>query len=190
MFYAPTILSKFFSNTGGIYGAMALNAVNFLATFITIGTIEKFGRVKLLLTGGSLMFISLIANAILSSMPTSETVGYLVVVFSALFIVGFAATWGPIAWVACSEIFPLRERGKALGLTTFTNYAGTTIVGWVFPMASTASLTGCFGFFAGMMVLGLLMVYFYMPETAGKTILEIDENFQNHEPTLNRKKWD
>jgi hypothetical protein len=41
-----------------------------------------------------------------------------------------------------------------------------------------------------MMVLGLLMVYFYMPETAGKTILEIDENFQNHEPTLNRKKWD
>lgn len=41
MFYAPTIFADFFGEKGGIYGALALNVINFFSTFICMATIEK-----------------------------------------------------------------------------------------------------------------------------------------------------
>ena len=49
----------------------------------------------LLVIGGVVMMLALIAKSILSSVTQSEAVGYLVVLFAAIFIVGFAASWGP-----------------------------------------------------------------------------------------------
>lgn len=189
MFYAPTILERFFGKSGGIVGALVLNIVNFFATFITIATVEKFGRARLLFTGGILMFCSLVMNAILAGLEETNGAGIMIVLFSGLFVIGFAYSWGPVVWVYCSEMFPLRERGKATGLTTFANWTCTTIVGALFPAAASASLTGCFAFFAGIVFCSIFLVYFFLPETANKTILEIDEEFKNQKPKIPRKKW-
>ena len=75
-------------------------------------------------------------------------------------------------------MFPLRERGRANGLTTFTNWFFSAVVGAVFPIASTASLSGCFVFFAVAIFLGTMMVHFFLPETANLTNFEIDEAFK------------
>jgi sugar phosphate permease len=100
-----------------------------------------------------------------------------------MFIIGFAYSWGPAVWVVCSEIFPLCARGKATGLTTMTNWLFTTIiVGAVFPIASDASLSGCFAFFACVIFTGTWIVYFFEAETAKRNILEIDEDFANNKP--------
>ena len=189
MFYAPDILNTFFTEDQAIAGTFALNTINFLATFITVATIERFGRVKLLVTGGVIMFFSLIINAILSSLGQTLTIGYCVLTFASLFIIGFAFSWGPVVWVVCSEIFPVRHREKATGLTTMTNWIFTTLVGGVFPFASSASLTGCFGFFAGAIAVGITVVYFFLPETANLSILQIDSAFKAHKPVLKRKIW-
>jgi len=191
MFYAPSIIERFFGADGGIYGGLALNTVNFLSTFVTIATVEKYGRVFLLSTGAVLMFLSLAVCAVLSNDAITQTdaVGYCVIIFSALYIIGFAYSWGPLLWVVCAEMFPLRVRGKAAGLTTFSHWFWTTIVGAVFPHASNASLSGCFAFFAGSVVVGFVVVYFYLPETSNKSIIEIDELFENHKPEFPRKKF-
>lgn len=189
MFYAPNILKVFFGEEDSILGSFVLYFVNFASTFICIYAVERAGRVKLLVSGGVIMFFSLIANAILASMDQSRLIGYIVVVFAGIFIVGFAYSWGPIVWTFCAEAYPLRARGKATGLTTMSNWTWTTIVGAVFPVASNASLTGCFAFFAVVILAGTVMVYFFQAETAKKTILEIDEAFENHRPKLIRKKW-
>jgi sugar porter (SP) family MFS transporter len=189
MFYAPTILAKFFGSRRAIIGTFILNFINFISTFITISTIERFGRVRLLVTGGIIMMFALIANAILSSLSQSETVGWIVIVFAGIFIIGFAYSWGPVVWVVCAEFFPLRSRGKANGLTTMSNWIMTTVVGACFPAAQEASLAGCFAFFSVIIFLGTNMVYFYQAETANKTILEIDEAYAKHEPKLVRKDW-
>lgn len=131
-------------------------------------------------------------------------------------LIGFAYAWGPVCWVVCAEMFPMRERGKATSLTTFCNWLMTTVVGAVFPIASSHSLTGCFGFFAGVVFVAVLVsflievcqsagsvhwflliffcysikfVYFYIPETANRTAPEIDEEYIHHKPALPRKKW-
>lgn len=189
MFYAPVIFETYFGTTGAIYGALGLNVVNFFATFLTIITVERWGRVMILFSGGCLMLISLIPEAILSSIPETQSVGIGVIVFCALFVIGFAYSWGPIVWVVCAEMFPLRERGKANSLTTFANWFWTTVVGQLFPIASSASLSGCFGFFAGMVFLAITFTYLYLPETANRTATEIDEEYETHKPAVPRKKW-
>lgn len=187
MFYAPTILQKFFGDYESIVGTFVLNIINCLSTFITIYTVEKYGRVKLLVSGGLVMCMSLVACSILSAVEQSAAIGYVVVLFAAFYIVGFAYSWGPLAWVACAEQFPLRARGKATGVTSMTHWLWTTIVGAIFPMASTASLSGCFGFFSVVTFTGVLMIYFFMAETKQKTILEIDAAYANHKPRLLRE---
>jgi len=114
-----------------------------------IWTHTTVGRVWLLFTGGTLMCLALIPTAILASFPdASQAMGIGVTFCCALYVIGFAYSWGPVVWVVCAEMFPMRERGKANSLTTFSNWFWTCIVGAVFPIASTASLAGCFGFFA------------------------------------------
>ncbi|GKY92305.1 glucose import [Mayamaea pseudoterrestris] len=186
MFYAPTILATFFGTRQSIIGTFILNIINFLSTFLTIATVEKAGRVKLLLSGGVVMCVSLIACSILSSVAQTTKIGYAVVACAAVYIVGFAYSWGPVVWTVCAEMFPVRSRGKSTGITTMTNWAMTTAIGAIFPLASTASLTGCFAFFSGTIILGTVMVYFFQVETAEKTIIEIDEAYANHKPKLKR----
>merc|ERR1712157_140457 len=189
MFYAPVILERFFGAAGGIYGALALNIVNFFSTFITIMTVERWGRVMILFSGAIVMFMALVPTAILASVEETTGVGIGVVIFCSLFVIGFAYSWGPIVWVVCAEMFPLRERGKATSLTTFSNWFWTTVVGAVFPLASTASLEGCFGFFAVVVFVASFFVYFFLPETANRTATEIDEEYENHKAEFPRKKW-
>jgi SP family sugar:H+ symporter-like MFS transporter len=189
MFYAPDILNTFFTESEAIYGTFGLNGINFLATFITVFTVEKYGRVKLLVVGGVIMAFALVLNAIMSSLDQTKTVGIAVLIFASIFIIGFAFSWGPVVWLVCSEMFPYRHRGKATGLTTMTNWGFTTIMGGVFPIASSASLSGCFAFFAIMIICGLFVVYFFQVETAKKTSAQIDEAYENHKPQLKRKVW-
>jgi len=222
MFYSPKILAYFYGSDGAIYGTFALNFVNFISTFITVFAIDRLGRVKLMVTGGFIMCLALLANAILSAQERNDTTGALVILFCAIYIVGFAYSWGPVVWVVCSvsitrhcgivayyclcsileshslprlsfahqqEMFPVRARGKATGVTTMTNWMMTTIIGALFPRAATASLSGCFGFFAVTIFFGSWMVYFFEPETKNRTILEIDQEFANHKPKLHRKNW-
>lgn len=189
MFYAPTILNKFVGSNMAVAGMCILTLTNFMSTFITVYVVDHAGRALLLIFGGVVMILALSANAFLSSMAATSVVGYFVLLFSAIFIIGYAASWGPVVWTVNAEFFPLRERGKANGLTTMSNWICATFVGAVFPIAQAASLPACFGFFAIVTYLGVLMVYFFMAETARKTILEIDQAFQKHQPMLFRKEW-
>jgi sugar porter (SP) family MFS transporter len=189
MFYAPDILAEFFSDDASITGAFILNVINFLATFITVFTIDHFGRTKLLVSGGSVMFPCLLVLGILSLITQTKAIGFAVIIVAGLYVIGFAFSWGPVLWVLVGEMFPYRTRGKAAGTMVMSNWIFTTIVGAVFPAAQNASLAGCFFFFAAMIFIGNSIVYFFQPETMDKTSDQIDEAYKNHQPALKRKVW-
>jgi hypothetical protein len=70
-----------------------------------------------------------------------------------------------------------------------TNWFFTTVVGAVFPVASSASLSGSFAFFSVAITIGVTVVYFFLVETANRTSLEIDAAYKAHKPALKRKVW-
>jgi sugar porter (SP) family MFS transporter len=126
---------------------IANNVVNCLATFPGMYLIEKMGRRSLLFYGGIVMgtahymiclFINLAHKFDADGSGPKSAMYYLAIFSVYIFLFGFASTWGPIAWVYQSEIFPLRVRGKGTGLATLSNWVNNAIIALIVPMIQTA----------------------------------------------------
>lgn len=181
IYYAPTIFG--YAGMTGVLAMIMVPAVNMLSTFPAIRLVEKWGRKRLLYVGGVIMLITMIvAGALFHSIgvvtnpeavsATAKTVLLLAVIG---YIFGFAVSWGPVVWIVCSEIFPLK--GREIGMTI------TTMVNWTFAgivMRYSLSFMERFGnhsvfyLFSFFCVLAMIFVFFFVPETKGVTLEEIE----------------
>jgi len=194
MFFAPDMISTFLGSEAAIYGNLAIQTVNFFATFICIFLIEKAGRKILLITGGLIMIATCMSIGGVCTIPgfdnpdapqPSEAAAYSVVGLCCLYVIGFAYSWGPVAWVVCSEMFPQDLRGKACSLTTATNWLFASIVGKYTPLLyspDSIGLMGTFFMFGSLNVFHLNFVWIFLPETSGVALEEMDELFKSYKP--------
>ncbi|MEO6688444.1 MAG: sugar porter family MFS transporter, partial [Dokdonella sp.] len=134
MYYAPRIFQDMGYDTASqMWFTAAVGLTNVLATFIAIGLVDRWGRKPILYIGFSVMAIglgavgSMMHLGIVSHVQQMFTVGMLL-----LFIVGFAMSAGPLIWVLCSEIQPLKGRDFGIGCSTVTNWVANMIVGATF----------------------------------------------------------
>ena len=91
------------------------------------------------------------------------------------FVASFAISLGPVMWVLLSEIFPNQYRGMAMSLAGFWNAVVSASVTFIFPWE--LSHFGSAGTFLGyglMAVAALIFVLFFIPETKGKTLEELE----------------
>lgn len=111
---------------------MITSSINVVSTIPGLYAIDKWGRRPLLFWGAIGMCISQLLVAILGTTTTGQdSAGNILVynvaaqkasiAFVCIYIFFFASTWGPLAWVVTSEIFPLQHRAKGLSITTATN---------------------------------------------------------------------
>lgn len=105
-----------------------------------------------------------------------------VIACSYLVVASFAPSWGPVSWVYPPELFPLRLRGKAVALSTSSNWVFNFALSYFTPVAfvnirwKTYLLFGVFSFAM------TLHVFFCFPETAGRTLEEVDEVLNTNTP--------
>jgi sugar porter (SP) family MFS transporter len=171
--YAPKILlAAGVEINNALLQTSLVGLINFIFTFVAIFFIDKIGRRSLYLIGSMGMVITLILLAI-SFYLKMEGVFTLICILS--FIAFFASCIGPVFWTLVSEIFPNRIRGKAVAFASFTQWIFNFLVVLLFPHF-LASLGGgkTFLFLAAMSFLQLLFTYFYVPETKGKSLEEIE----------------
>ncbi|MBP5228138.1 MAG: MFS transporter [Kiritimatiellae bacterium] len=90
------------------------------------------------------------------------------------FIAFFACSSGAVIWVYISEVFPNAVRAKGQALGCFTHWFMCTIISWAFPVVAEKAGTWAFAFFATMMAVQLVWAVFFMPETKGGTIEDIE----------------
>jgi MFS transporter, SP family, sugar:H+ symporter len=104
----------------------------------------------------------------------SPTAGTVMIVFACLFIFGYAATWGPIVWALVGEIYPTRYRAKAMGLATASNWTWNFLISFFTPFI-TADIDYRYGYvFGACNFLGAVVVYFFVCESQGRSLEEID----------------
>ncbi|UOQ45148.1 sugar porter family MFS transporter [Halobacillus salinarum] len=183
IYYAPTIFTKAgLGDSASILGTVGIGAVNVLLTLVAIATIDKLGRKKLLLIGNVGMVISLAVLAtILFTAELTNAIAWLTVIFLGLFIVFFSATWGPVVWVMLPELFPLKARGAATGITTLVLSAGNLVVSLFFPvLLGVMGTAGVFVVFAILGVCAFLFVLKFVPETKGRSLEEIENDLRGH----------
>ncbi|KAF7996392.1 hypothetical protein HCN44_002024 [Aphidius gifuensis] len=83
-----------------------------------------------------------------------------------------------LAWILAGEVFPVKVRAFATGAAASIGYIFTSIVNKSFlDMSSGLGLSGTFLFYAGVNLFGLIILYFLLPETEGRTLQEIEEHY-------------
>ncbi|WP_290707590.1 MFS transporter, partial [Flavihumibacter sp. CACIAM 22H1] len=177
LYYAPRIFELAgFSQADAYLQPVYIGAANLLFTLLAMTVIDRFGRKKLLIIGsvGMILFLGLTANAFSGDLAANRYV----LLYLIGFIAFFAFSQGAVIWVFIAEIFPnsVRSQGGALG--SFTHWIMAAIISWTFPVIVESSPDGgyySFLFYTVMMVLHLLFVIRFLPETKGKSLEKIQE---------------
>ena len=174
-YYAPRIFQMIFgegSELAALVGTIGVGTVNLVFTALAFLVIDRFGR-RVLIIGGSAVMIAmhgLVAWQLSQPHPNAA-----IAVSGILgFIAFFAISSGACIWVYISEVFPnvVRAKGQALGC--FTHWFLCTLVSWFFPVVAESAGMYAFAFFAFMMAVQLVWAVFFMPETKGGTIEEME----------------
>ncbi|OXB67053.1 hypothetical protein ASZ78_005626 [Callipepla squamata] len=94
-------------------------------------------------------------------------------------IIGFALGWGPVPWLVMSEIFPLKARGISSGACVLTNWVMAFLVTKEFQdFIGFLTSYGTFWLFSAFCCLSVTFTAFYVPETKGRTLEQIEAYFR------------
>jgi len=177
-YYAATIYQNEIHLSGVVSRILA--AANgteyFIASFIAVYTIEKFGRRSLMLFGAVGMSLSMMILAIMNAFPGTAT-GIVAATFLFLFNTFFAIGWLGMTWLYPAEIVPLGIRARANALSTSANWAFNFMVVMITPVSFSSIGYQTYIIFAVINAFIVPVVYFFYPETAYRSLEEMDSIF-------------
>ena len=182
IYYAPTIfkVAGFDSNLNAIYATTGIGVVNFLMTIVAIFFTDRLGRKPLLYFGltGVMLSLAALGCAFAFESALGSNLKYVAVGSLVTYIICFAMSLGPIGWIIVSEVFPLKIRGIAMSICTVSNFAFNFFVVGSFPLL-IHKIGGAYTFwgFAIVSFLCILFVYFFVPETKGISLEQIESNW-------------
>ncbi|KAL1849106.1 hypothetical protein Daus18300_013393 [Diaporthe australafricana] len=157
--------------------ALLLGGVNMIVYAIFAMTsflvVERVGRRKLFFIGtvGQMLSMVLVFACLIPG-TTSAATGAGVGLFT--YIAFFGATWLPLPWLYPAEINPLKTRARANALSTTQNWLWNFFIVMITPVLITSIGWGTYVFFAVLNALFLPVLYFFYPETSGRSLEEID----------------
>ena len=174
LYYAPRIFEEGgLGESTALLSSVGIGLINLIFTLIGINLIDRLGRRTLMYIGsvGYIISLSLIAASFLLSWE-----GLALPIFLFVFIASHAIGQGAVIWVFISEIYPnhLRSAGQSFG--TSTHWVLAAIIPSLVPVLFASIGAGVvFAIFAFMMILQLLFVYFWMPETKGVSLESLSQ---------------
>ncbi len=180
IYYLPQVFMKGFhlSDSISIWISVAIGTVNFLSTILATKIMDKFPRKKLLIWGALVMGISLGIITIINYTVNIQTAAVVTIILIAIYIFGFAVSWGPICWILIGEMFPLNVRGIGSSFGSAANWIGNFIVTQFFLEVLALfhnNIGGPFAIFTVFSFLAVPFIIFLVPETRGKSLEEIED---------------
>ena len=184
--YTVTIFQK-----SGMPGAfanvsdVAIKIVNCVMTVVACALVDKKGRKFLLklgtsgiilgLCGVGTIFLAISKGWVAASMMT----GVLATVFFFMFIGFYAVGPGVCVWLALTELMPTRIRANGMAIAMIINQGVSAGIATVFPKwcAWTNDNGSVFFVLAGFTVIYFITAAFFLPETKGRTLEEVERYF-------------
>lgn len=179
MYYAPRVFGNVgFGLHAQMWGTVIVGVTNVLATFIAIGLVDRWGRKPILYAGFLIMATGLgIVGAMMHIGITTHGQQIFTVAMLLMFITGFAMSAGPLIWILCSEVQPLKGRDFGIGASTFANWIGNFVVGATFlTLLNKFGDANTFWLYAGLNLLFFVFTIWLIPETRGVTLEQIERN--------------
>ncbi|KAF2265552.1 sugar transporter-like protein [Lojkania enalia] len=179
-FYSSTVFEQAgASNTESLLASWGFGLVNFVFAWPAIWTIDTFGRRSLLLFTFPQMCWTLLAAGLCYLIPESNTAHLgLVALFIYLFAAFYSPGEGPVPFTYSAEVFPLSHREVGMSWAVATCLFWAAVLSITFPrMLDAMTPTGAFGFYAGLNIVALVMIFLFVPETKQRTLEELDYIF-------------
>lgn len=171
LYYAKRIFAQAGLGDDAVFlSTIGIGVANLLFTIVGVALIDRLGRKQLLFIGSIGYIVTLLTTSVSFFMGWSM----IIPISLFLFIGAHAIGQGAVIWVFISEIFPnhLRSKGQAFG-TSVHWWLAAIIPAMVPALFTTIGAGFVFAIFAGFMVLQLLFVIFYMPETKGVSLEDL-----------------
>ncbi len=166
----PIFAAAGYSRVSSDLQTVAIGSVNLIATLLGMTLIDKLGRKTLLLIGsvGTALSLAGVAMVFFTHTHPERLLWYLVT-----FIAFFAISQGAVIWVYIGEVFPNAVRAKGQSLGSSAHWITNAIISFTFPLMAAKSGAYPFVFFALMMVVQLVVVGAFYPETKGVSLEEM-----------------
>lgn len=184
--YLQTIFDATGSGLSPEISSIIIGVVQLFTTMVTSSLVDKSGRRILLLLSLIGSGVSLVALGTYFYLKTNnfqvDTLSWLPVMSLVVFIISFNIGVGPIPFAIMAELFPPNVKSIGSTFTTIVCFIGAFTITIIFPsMVDVLGMAQSFWLFAGSCGLGVVFIYFILPETKGKSIQEIqkllDKNF-------------
>jgi MFS transporter, SP family, solute carrier family 2 (myo-inositol transporter), member 13 len=145
----------------------------------TVRNDEKNATLEVASTGNSPLVIK---HATYGPVPTENT-GWLIAACLGLFIASYAFGPGVVVWLMLSELMPTRIRSVGMGVALLLNQGVSTLIAAVFlPVVGRYGYYAMFSFWAICTAAYFCTATFFVPETKGKTLEEIEAYFDKSAP--------
>ena len=190
MFYSGKIFEQAGSSLNDNVENIIVGAVQIVATIIAALVMDKAGRRILLNLSSSIMVLSISVLGVyfyIASIPENkklaESLDLLPVASLSLFVFAFSIGFGPIPWLMMSELFSPEVNPLASSISTSFNWTLAFLVTKFFSTLSVKlTQAGAFWCFGGFTILTFLFCLFFVPETKGKSLDEIQQLFRSDRP--------
>ena len=186
IYYAPKILQSagFASTSGAILATTGVGVVNFAMTIVAMFLVDRAGRRPLLLVGIAGMIVTLAMLAVNFHIQSSS-LAWIAVICLMGYVASFAISLGPIFWLMIAEIYPLKVRGLAEGTAATFNWASNLIVSLTFlTLLEKLGPGSTFALYALFSVASWLFAYYFVPETKGRTLEQIEAFWRARETRI------
>ncbi|MCM3845361.1 sugar porter family MFS transporter [Pseudonocardia sp. DR1-2] len=181
MYYGTQLLGDAGFSANAAVVANTLNGL-FSVLGVTVGLllINRIDRRTMLLGGFALTTtFHLLVGLSALLLPDGTAKAWFVLVFVVLFVFSMQGTIGPLVWLILSEIFPLKIRSLAIGISVFVLWIANALVALLFPpMVAAIGIASSFFVFVALGLAALVFVYRVVPETRGRSLEQLEAEFR------------
>lgn len=184
IFYAVTIAKEAGVNFDSYLAAVFIGVSRLIMTVVTSFASRRYGRRVLCNVSGVCMTLSVSGLTLYLTLThdlilTDATYGWWPILALVMYILSSTVGFLTLPWAMIGEVFPVRIRGPASGVTTCMAYAFSFFTLKMYPdMKHGWGNHGLFTFYSAIALAGTICMYVYLPETRGRTLQEIEEDFR------------
>ena len=178
LYYAPYIIGLVgYSHYVQVWGPVGVGVINLLSTFVAPFWVDRIGRRPMLIGGFAVMALAMAGQAMIlaGGVPPMPGLRLVMGVCMLVFVAAFAFSAGPLAWLLCAEILPLRGREFGMACSTCANWIANMVVSATFLTGLEVLGAGwVLWVYAALNVVFMAMVALRVPETRGMTLEQIE----------------
>lgn len=182
IFYTGDIFLAAGSSLDSKDATIIIGVIQVVATFVSSLVVDRFGRKILLLGSDFFMAVSGILIGIfftikdrnLADQETIDRIAFIPILALSIFLIVFSLGFGPIPWMISAEVYPAEVKSSASSAAgTFNWFLAFLVTKFYIDVKNAVGGDVTFYIFSAISLAGTVFIYFFVPETKGKTLEQI-----------------